>query len=484
MHKQYRTYQIMINKKHSHYAYFEDVSKKSKLLYNKGNFFIRQVYSSLKFGILYPLQLEVMETINGQLPLMNNIREERYRKKLGKDNNSDIPIDISNRVFFQLPTKDKPVMGYQFLECLFKTLKVPEYCDLPTQTAQNIIRRIVTNWFNYFYQLKGYKKKPSNFTSKPNPPNYIEKELIETTFTNQQCNIVNNEYLKLPYIAELIHVGWISKNKGKLKQVRITPQKNYFDLKMIFEKEQQITKDENKVEKVIMGIDLGVTNLATIVTNTFITPYIIKGSRVKYINQFYIKRVSEYMHQLNNGNRTKVSITSKRIQKYHRKRLQKLKDYFHKTSNFIVKLAEKESVDVIVIGHNKEWKRKITLGKKNNQNMNYIPHSIIINQLKYKAEEKNIKVLVTEESYTSKASFLDIDFIPEYDPNFTGKHTFSGVRICRGLYKSKTNIVINADVNGACNIIRKVFPDAFENTIVEGVREGLLLLTPKVVKIK
>jgi len=109
------------------------------------------------------------------------------------------------------------------------------------------------------------------------------------------------------------------------------------------------------------------------------------------------------------------------------------------------------------------------MGKRTNQNFVSIPHARFISMLSYKAELAGIRVIITEESYTSKASFLDRDEIPVYAPNRTEKPKFSGKRIERGLYRAKDGTLINADCNGSSNIIRKVAPDAFKS---EGVEDG------------
>ncbi len=152
----------------------------------------------------------------------------------------------------------------------------------------------------------------------------------------------------------------------------------------------------------------------------------------------------------------------------HNSQLHKTKDYIHKASRFIVDYCIQNSIDTIVIGNNKNWKHKVELGKKTNRSFVQIPYSMLINQLKYKAQDAGIKVMVTEEAYTSQASFIDNDVIPEFKKDCKEKSIFSGKRIRRGLYKSLNGVLMNADVNGSYNIIKKVFPKAFADGI-EGV---------------
>ena len=130
-------------------------------------------------------------------------------------------------------------------------------------------------------------------------------------------------------------------------------------------------------------------------------------------------------------------------------------------------------IGTLVIGKNDGWKQNINIGKQNNQNFGSIPHTRFIQQLEYKAALAGIAVVITEESYTSRASFLDADEIPAHGKTDT-KPKFSGRRVKRGLYKSKNNTLINADINGSANVMRKVFPRAFaegiEAVVVQPVR--------------
>ncbi|MGG4407112.1 transposase, partial [Geobacillus stearothermophilus] len=152
---------------------------------------------------------------------------------------------------------------------------------------------------------------------------------------------------------------------------------------------------------------------------------------------------------------------SKRLEKLTLKRNNKIKDFMHKASRYVVDWCVKHNIDTIVIGKNDNWKQEVDLGKRLNQAFVQIPYDMFIEQLQYKCEEVGIKVVLTEESYTSGTSFLDGEapIKENYDKNR---------RIKRGLFKSNKGILINADVNGAYNIMRKVFPKAFANG-VEGV---------------
>ena len=157
------------------------------------------------------------------------------------------------------------------------------------------------------------------------------------------------------------------------------------------------------------------------------------------------------------------------------KRKNKIDWYFHNTSKFIVDVCLNNEINTIIIGYNKEWKDEINLGKQTNQNFVSIPFSRLIRQLQYKAKLAGINIALQEESYTSKASFLDNDFIPTYKNEET-EYVFSGKRIKRGLYLSKDKIQLNADINGSLNIMRK-YLNVASNSII-GERSRGLIVSP------
>ncbi|MED3785598.1 transposase, partial [Geobacillus stearothermophilus] len=185
---------------------------------------------------------------------------------------------------------------------------------------------------------------------------------------------------------------------------------------------------------------------------------VINGKGVKSINQYYNKQKAYFQSILKKQNGLNWS---KRLEKLTLKRNNKIKDFMHKASRYVVDWCVKHNIDTIVIGKNDNWKQEVDLGKRLNQAFVQIPYDMFIEQLQYKCEEVGIKVVLTEESYTSGTSFLDGEapIKENYDKNR---------RIKRGLFKSNKGILINADVNGAYNIMRKVFPKTFANG-VEGV---------------
>lgn len=212
----------------------------------------------------------------------------------------------------------------------------------------------------------------------------------------------------------------------------------------------------------IISIDLGLDYLATITNNIGKTSIVVNGRNIKSINHYYNKKLAKLKSEIGTG-------TSKRIQILTLKRNNKIRDALHKTSHFIISYCIKNMIDTIVVGSNKNWKQNIFIGKRNNQNFVQIPYDTLLKQIEYKALKEGIKMIITEESYTSKASFLDIDTLPMFNNKKPEKHKFSGERIHRGLYKTANNTLINADVNGSLNIGRKVFLNDLWSDRIEGV---------------
>ncbi|HST87468.1 MAG TPA: IS200/IS605 family accessory protein TnpB-related protein, partial [Ktedonobacterales bacterium] len=184
-------------------------------------------------------------------------------------------------------------------------------------------------------------------------------------------------------------------------------------------------------------------------------PRIVNGRPVKSINQFYNKRQAEVQSQLGETH------TSRRLERLTTRRTRRIDWYLHTASRRLIDLLVAEGIGTLVIGKNPLWKQHARLGRRGNQNFVSVPHARFIEMLTYKAELVGIQVIVTEESYTSKASFLDADPLPVYNAARSDQPRFSGRRVKRGLYRAADGRPINADVNGAYNIIRKVAPEAF-----------------------
>lgn len=216
---------------------------------------------------------------------------------------------------------------------------------------------------------------------------------------------------------------------------------------MVYEIKECKAKQNQKVA----SIDLGLNNLATVVTNDGDDPILISGKKIKSINQYYNKITSKKKASLPYN-----VFTSRSLDRLWLKRNNKISYEIHKITKFLANYFDERDVSKVIVGNNGGWKNGINIGKRNNQNFVSIPYAKFINQLTYKCQILGIAVITREESYTSKASFLDYDGIPNYKDEVTYK--FSGKRIKRGLYRNTTR-KINADVNGAYNIMVKENPN-------------------------
>ncbi|MED3733283.1 transposase, partial [Geobacillus stearothermophilus] len=302
-----------------------------------------------------------------------------------------------------------------------------------------------------FKAIKDWIKNKEKYLGKPKLPKYKKKNGRNVViFTNQQCKIKDG-YIKFPKTDLKLKTKVIE----GLQQVRIVPKGSIYVIEVVYKKEiPNMIRESNRV----VGIDLGLDNFVTMVNNIGETPIVINGKGIKSINQYYNKQKAYFQSILKKQNGLDWS---KRLEKLTLKRNNKIKDFMHKASRHVVDWCVKHNIDTIVIGKNDNWKQEVDLGKRLNQAFVQIPYDMFIHQLQYKAEEQGVRVIVTEESYTSKCSFLDMEEIKK-------QKQYKGKRIKRGLFQSEKGILINADVNGAYNIIRKVFPKAFADGI-EGV---------------
>jgi len=347
---------------------------------------------------------------------------------------------------------NKKIINYPKMDKILKRDYEEVYRSLPAQTTQQILRLIEKDWKSFFKANQQFKVNPEKFTGRPRLPGYKDKikGLGIVIFTDQQCKIKTG-HVSFPKITNLQP---LKTNIENLKQVRIVPKFKHFVIEVVYEKE--VIANRLNPENVI-GIDLGLNNLAALVSNqSDVNPILINGKPVKSINQFFNKKKAELMSNV------KDKGSSNRIASLSIKRNNKINDYLHKTSRAIINYAIETESQTIIVGENIGWKQNIEIGKKNNQNFVSIPFDTLKQMIDYKAEENQIKVVFTEESYTSKASHLDEDYLPTFKEGV--KHSFSGKRIKRGLYKWSKG-VINADLNGAIGSIRKVVPESLNSLI-------------------
>jgi len=353
--------------------------------------------------------------------------------------------------------------NYQIRQYFFKTGKMPSEFDLtlklarenqddyramPTaQSAQQTIKLLFKNWKSFFKSIEGYKLNPKKYLGQPKLPKYLKKDghniLI---FTNQNCKLKNG-YIYFPKKSKIEPLK--TKITSKIKQVRIIPQATCFVVEVVYEKDIQKV---DLVNDTYLSIDLGLNNLVTSFNNIGENPFIINGKIIKSINHYYNKKKAKLMSYIGNKG------VSNRINRLSHKRECKINDYLHKSSREIINYCIKYKISTIIIGDNKNWKQNINIGKRNNQNFVSVPFSKLIQMISYKAEEVGIRVKTTEESYTSKIDHLANEEMKKQEK-------YLGRRVKRGLFRSSLDIILNADVNGAIGIMRKVVPKKVNLTL-------------------
>lgn len=324
-----------------------------------------------------------------------------------------------------------------------------DFRNLPSSISQQVIAQVFSTIKGWMRGVKEFEKNPSKFHSKPKLPKYKSgKKQNMIVFTSSSCRIKNNHV----HFAKMLNINPIKTNvkKEELEQARIIPQATCYVVEVIYERKEQnldLQKDN------FLSIDLGLNNLCTCTNNVNQKFFIVNGKVVKSFNQWFNKTKAKQMSFV--GDRG----TSKRLKRLICYRNLWINDKIHKISRFIIDFCKKNDIGTIIIGHNKNWKQNINLGKKNNQKFVDIPFSSLVDKISYKAKLVGIDVKITEESYTSKVDHLTFEALEKHD-------IYLGKRYKRGLFQSSVNQLINADINGSIGIARKVFGDSAVRQII------------------
>ena len=318
-----------------------------------------------------------------------------------------------------------------------------------SQPANCTLRLLDKNWKSYFRSIKDWKQHPEKYLGMPKLPKYLKKD-------GRFPWMIPNNQLVYDYEKGTVYIRnrllndyeWKCRCLGRIIQVRFIPRGSCYVMEIVYETEISDTKTESNR---IASIDLGVDNLVTMTNNIGLNPIIINGKGIKSINQYYNKRLAKEksLLKIRHG-----KDWSKKLDAITFKRCQRIKNYMHNASSYIVKWCVENEIDTLVVGKNKEWKQNTSMSKVSNQKFVDIPYQMLLQQLKYKCENVGIKYIETEESYSSGTSFLDGEepIKQKYDKSR---------RIKRGLFKSNSGLLINSDVNGSLQIMMKVFPNAF-----------------------
>ena len=331
----------------------------------------------------------------------------------------------------------------------------PNYKSLNSNMAQQILKEVDGSFKSFFGLLK--LAKPGKYAFKDcKLPHYLPKDGYTTLVIgfvrlngNKLVLPFSNSFKKSHSSVEITIPPVLSDKK--IKEIRIIPKAKarFFEIQYIYEAEYS---QRNLNTNNALALDLGVNNLVTAVSSTGRT-FIIDGRRLKSINQWFNKenaRLQSIKDKQHFGKRT-----TNRQKAIARDRNNKVNDYMNKTARKVINYCIANDIGTLVVGYNETFQRSSHIGKQNNQNFVNIPYGQLRSKLEYLCTLNGIVFVKQEESYTSKASFWDKDDIPVYNADNPKEYPFSGKRIHRGLYKTSTGRTLNADVNGALNIMRK-----------------------------
>ena len=375
---------------------------------------------------------------------LNNLSKEEY---LVLRELCHVSKNLYNQALYEIRQeyfKSKKHLNYY--DVCKKLQGTETYSLLQAQMSQQTLKVVDENFKSFFGLIrKKLKARIPKYLDKDGffkltiPTVSIRDGKIQLPYSRQYAKEHNKIYLKVPNIL-----------KGKkVKQIWIRPRQNarFFEVQYIYKVEPK----EKKSIKNVLAIDLGITNLCTCVT-TEGNSFIIDGRKLKSFNQWYNKETS----RLNSiKDKQKIKGYTKKLYRIATKRNNRASDIVHKTCKYVVNYCVDNDIDTIVCGINKDFQRYSNLGKVNNQKFTQIPFGKIRNILNYLCELNGINFIEQEESYTSKASFWDRDEIPVFSSESKVNYDFSGKRVHRGLYHSKNGMLLNADLNGSLNILRK-----------------------------
>ena len=349
-------------------------------------------------------------------------------------------------------------ISYYKMNFELKTHKNYKSCF--SQPANCTLRLLDKNWKSFFASIQDWKKTPDKYLGMPKLPKYLKPDGRYIWMIPNNTCVYNHEKGTVYFKNRLLNdYEWKCRCLGRLIQVRFVPKGSCYIMEIVYEIELPDNKKENKR---IASIDLGVNNLVTMTNNIGLNPIIINGKGIKSINQFYNKRVAKEKTQLSIRH---SHYWSKKLEKIALKRYNRIKNYMHHISAYIINWCIENNIDTLVIGKNNTWKQE----NKYKQSFIYIPYEMLLRQFQYKCENNNINYIETNESYTSGTSFLDNE--EPIKENYNKNR-----RLKRGLFQSNKGTLINADVNGAYQIMAKVFPNAIEDRYgIEG------FLTPIVI---
>lgn len=321
-------------------------------------------------------------------------------------------------------------------------LKAEEnYKAMPYATcAQICIQEVCRNWKAYYRSLQAFRKAPSKMTGCPRRPGYLDKKTGRNALvlTYQNIRVRGDGVISFPSFMKGITIR--SRHTG-IRQVRILTEPDRIRILLMYEQKEA----ENTKASGCMGIDPGVNNLLALSMDTAAEPVLINGKPLKSINQYYNRRKADLASRAKKANGADMT---NRIRRLTAKRNRKVKDYLHKASRMVIRIAQENGIGTIIIGRNAGWKQEAGMGKKTNQTFTSIPHWKLIQMICYKAELAGIRVITVDESYTSGTSYHDSEQPEE-------RYYRKSRRVKRGLFLCDDGYAINADINAAYQMMKK-----------------------------
>jgi putative transposase len=341
------------------------------------------------------------------------------------------------------------------------------YKALPAKVSNQVLIQLDQAWTAFFEAMEAWRAHPETLTGRPNLPKYKHKThgrnlVVFELGAIWKADLAQREIA----VSQLGRLVETKQHPESIEQVRIVPKADHYVVEVVYQAE---AKPAQLDKRLFVALDPGVNVLAALTSNKpGFVPRLVNGRPVKATNQLYNKQRAQEQKHLARGKAPRF--TSHRLNRITTKRNRRIMHYLHTASRRMIDLLVAEGIGTLIIGKNPFWKRRVELGKKHTQEFVQIPHARFIELLTYKAEQVGISVLITEESYTSRASFLDRDMLPTYDPAQGAEQEdnphFSGRRDGRW-YRVKGRAPMHSDVNGSYNIGRKVFPTAFDGRGIE-----------------
>ena len=426
----YRVTQRIISSDDLLYPYFDDLCRKSKLLYNAALFRVRNIFTGYDKEHRTENEVEVFQ----EVALLQQSHPNMHVRR---------------------------VISYTHLEKMMRVTENPDFFSgLPRQTAQQMVKQSVTDFKNWLASLREYKKHPEKYLGKPKMPRYKKSDLTTVIITNQDAVLYRDDIgmsLKLPLQKQRLYFSNLSSDPV-LKEVKIKPYYGRFLLCLTLE-EPDVAFDPSGSH--VCAIDLGTDNFAAIVCDDH-SSAIYKGRAVLSKIQWFHKQRAKYVSIITKGHEKKHAV-SKRLRDLSFHYANFVKDQCHKISRSIIDFCMEHQCGTLILGVNLLWKQRANMNKINNQNFVSMPITLLRTMITYKALNAGIRIIEQEESYTSKADLIANDRIPTYGVDDKDA-SFSGKRIKRGLYRCSNGMILNADCHAAANIMRKAIPDIWKDT--------------------